>query len=289
MRHGVNDSQPDVGESHTRDVLSERHALSAFLRIGDCAAERFGNDFDRFEVEHIRHFPSAFRDIALDCVRERIHARRGRKPLGHRGHHFGIYHCDDGNIVDVHADKFTFLFHIGDDVIDSDLRRGACRRGNRDNGNGRVLGGRYAFQRTHVRKFGIRNDNADRLRRIHRRTAADRDEAIRLALLKRRNARLHVLDRGIGLDVRIQSIRDLGAVQYVEHLFRNAEFYEVGIGANKCFFQPSSRNFPRDLVDRARAVITRLVQNDSCHCFLSPYSLLFFDLFLYFQKNFSVP
>ena len=162
VRHGVHDAKPYVRETHARDILTERHPLSALFGVGDRAAEGFGNQANRFQMEHIRHLPGAFGDIAFNRVRQRVHTRGSRQALGHRSHHFGIDHSNDGNVVYVHADEFALLFDIRNDIINRDLGRRARRRGNRDDGNGRILRRRYAFQRTHVLEFGIGDDDARR-------------------------------------------------------------------------------------------------------------------------------
>ena len=216
-------------------------------------------------MEHIRHFPCALGDIAFDRMRQSVHTGGSRKPFGHRSHHFGIHHSHYGNIVHVYTHEFTLLFHVGDYVVDGNFRSRACRRGNGDRGNGGFLGGRNAFQRTHVGEFGVVDDNADRFRGVHRRAAADRDDAIRLALLIRRHARLNVFDRGVGFNIGIQFVSDSRLFENVRHLFRYAEFHKIGVGAHKRFFQASAFDFPGDLRDATRAVITRFIEYDSCH------------------------
>ena len=266
MRHRMNDAEADVRKAHPGYILAEGHAFSAFLFALDSRTQGAGNDLDRLQMEHIRHLPRALGDVALNGVRERIHARRGGQAFGHRTHHIAVNDGDDGDIVDIHADELALLFDVGDDIVDGNFRRGACRRGYRDDRNARLFGGSDALQTAHILKLGIRDDDADRLGGIHRGTAADRDDIIGPARLERSHARLHVFDGRIGLDIRIQLVGEACFLQYIEHFIRHFKFHEVGIGADECLCQAAPLHFPGNLADRTRAVIADLVQYDSvCH------------------------
>ena len=67
----------------------------------------------------------------------------------------------------VNADHLAVLLHVGDNVVDGDLRGGACGGGHGDDGHALILGGCNALERTHVGEFGIVDDNAYRLGGIH--------------------------------------------------------------------------------------------------------------------------
>ena len=81
---------------------------------------------------------------------------------------------------------------------------------------------------------------------------------------------LNVLDCGVGLDIGVDLIGDLGGIEKVGHLGRDAELHEVGVGGNEGFLEAAGRNLVRDLGDGARSVIRRLVEHDA----LNHWSLL---------------
>ena len=180
-------------------------------------------------MEHIGKLPCALGNIALDRMRKRIHTGCRGEPLRHRGHHIGIDDRDNGNIVRIDANEFAVFLHIGDDVVDRDLSRGSRRR--RD-GDGRdSLVSRYdrALEAADVLMLRIGDDDADRLCGIHRRAAADRDNAVSAGFFERGDACLNIFDRRIGLDIGINLIREARLVEQLGDFACNAEFQKVRI------------------------------------------------------------
>ena len=261
--HGVHDAQADVGEAHARDVLAQGHALAALGGVLHRAAQVGGDQADGLQVEHVGDGAVALGDVALDGVGQGVHAGGGGQALGHAAHHVGIDHGDLGDVVGVHADELALLLHVGDDVVDGDLRGGAGGGGHGDGEHGVLLGGGHALQRAHVLELGVVDDDADGLRGVHGGAAADGDDAVRAALLEGRHAALHVFDGGVGLDVAVDLIGEAGLVQQVGDLLGHIELDQVGVGADEGLFVAAGGQLGHDVFDGAAAVIGNGVQNDA--------------------------
>ena len=54
------------------------------LGLGVGGAQAFADGADGLEVEHVGELPGTARRVALDGVRERVHARERREALRHR-------------------------------------------------------------------------------------------------------------------------------------------------------------------------------------------------------------
>ena len=180
MRHRVNDAESHVGERHTRNVAAHSHALASLgiLAVESSCCKVFGNHFDTVPAQKVGKRVRALGDIALDCVRERVHTGSRGQALGHAGHHFGVVERDYGNIVGVDANKLSACFLVGYDVVNRDFCRrtgSGCERHNRERLMLRVGN---ALQRAHVVEIGIGSDNADSLCRIDYRAAADSDDYV---------------------------------------------------------------------------------------------------------------
>ena len=208
---------------------------------------------------------SGLRDVALDRVRERVHARERREALRHGRHHLGVDERDDGDVVRVHAHELALLLDVRDHVVDRDFGGGAGRRGHGEDRLRRVLRGGHALERAHVRELRVRDDDAHGLRRVHGGAAADRDDAVGLRGLERLHAVLHVRDRGVRLDLGVDRILHLRLVQEVRHLLRDAELDEVGIGEDDRLLEPAVREFVDDFLHGACAVVGGFIQDDAVH------------------------
>ena len=142
-----------------------------------------------------------------------IHTRGGGEALGHGAHHIRIHNGHFRDVVGIHADEFTVLFHIRDHIVDGDLRSSAGGGGH-GNGEYRVLlGGGYPLQAPHVRKLRIVYDDADGLGGIHAGAAANGYDAVCAGSLIGGYPVLHVLNGGIGLDVAVDGIGKASCVQ----------------------------------------------------------------------------
>ena len=198
--HRVNDAETYIREAHSCNVLTESHIRSAFGSIVNCAAERTGNNFNGFEMEHIGELPCALCYISFNSVCKSVHTCCGCESLGHAGHHIGVNNCYYGNIVNVYANHLAVFLNVSDNVVYRNLCSGACRCRNCDYRNGFVLCGSDALKRTNVRKVGVVYDYTDSLCRIHGRTAADSDEVVRACFFESVNACLDVFYCGVRLD-----------------------------------------------------------------------------------------
>ena len=172
VSHRVNDTKSYVAEAHTCDILTESHTLSTFLGACNCATKRTRDDFDSFEVEHIRHFPSALGGVALDSVGQCVHTRSGSQALRHSGHKLGVNDCNDRDIVYVYAHEFALFLSVCDNVVDSYFCRGACRGRNGNDRHAWIFGRCNAFQTSNVAKLRVGYDDTDSLSRVDRRATA---------------------------------------------------------------------------------------------------------------------
>ena len=129
----------------------------------------------------------------------------------------------------INAHELALLFHIGDYIVDRHFRRRSRRRRHRKNRQAGLGGRAEPFERTHIRELRIGNDYAYRLRSVHGRAAANRDDGICLRLFRRLHTVLYVLNRRIWLDVAVDGVGDFRRVEDVGDLFRDTELDEVGI------------------------------------------------------------
>jgi len=263
VRHAVDDAEADVREAHARDVLAQGHALAPVLRVLHGAAQMRGDEADGLEMEHVAHLPGTLGDEALDGVGQSVHAGRGGEAPRHGGHHLRVDDRDLGDVVRVDADEFALLLHVGDDVVDRDLGRGSGGGGHGNGEGGVVLRVGDALEAHHVGELGVLDDDADRLRGVHGRAAADGDDAVGPGGLERAHTGLDVFNGGVGLDVGVELVGDLRPVQHVQHLLGDAELHEIGVGADKGFFTAAGSQLMRDLGDRAGAVVRDGVENNA--------------------------
>ena len=57
--------------------------ILSLIHICHCAAQRAADDFDRFKMEHISHFPSTFCCISFNGMCQSIHTGRSSKSFWH--------------------------------------------------------------------------------------------------------------------------------------------------------------------------------------------------------------
>ena len=261
--HGVHDAQTHVGEAHTGNVLAQSHALAALRGVLHSAAQALADQLDGFQMEHIGNDAMALGDVTLDGVGQRIHTGGGSQTLGHGGHHIGVDHSDFGDIVGIHADELALLLHIGNDIVDGDLSSSTGSGGHCDGEHRVLLGGGNAFQRAHVRKLGVIDDDADGLCGIHGGTAADGHDAVSLGSLESSHAVLYVGDGGVGLDLAINSVGKVCGIQQVGDLFGNAELDQVGVGADESLLVATGGQLGNDVLDSTVAVVGDGIQNNA--------------------------
>ena len=166
----------------------------------------------------------------------------------------------------VHTHHLAVFLCVRNDVVNGDLRRSTRRGRNGDDGHALMFCGRDALQGAHVRKFRVDNDDADCLCRVHGRAAADCDDAVRATLFESGNARLHILDGGIGLDLGINFVGNARNFQHIRDFLGHAEFEKIRIGADKRLFKSPALDFGRNFLNCALAVITRFIEYKTiCH------------------------
>ena len=163
----------------------------------------------------------------------------------------------------VNADKLSFLLYIRDDVVDGDFSSRACGRRDCDGLDCVVLRRCNAFQRAHIRKLRIGDDDADGLGRVHGGSAADRDDGIRTGLLECLYSVLDIFDGRIRLDVRIQGVLDPLLLKQIRDLSSDAELHKVRVRCNEDLLEAFLLRDPRDLCDSALAMIRNRIQDKS--------------------------
>ena len=126
-----------------------------------------------------------------------------------------------------------------------------------------ILGGGNALKRAHVGKLGVVDDDANCLSGIHGRAAAHGHDGISLGSLEGLNAILHVLDRGVGLNLGVQAPGNTRLVQKIGDLGGDAKLHQVGVGAHKNLLETAALNLAGDLLNGASAMIRNGVKNDS--------------------------
>src|SRR5699024_9811952 len=268
--HAVHNAQADVGKAHAGDVLRQGHAFAAFSRVGHCAAQILTDQADSLQVEHIGLFRGTLGDQSLNGMCQGVHAGGGGQAFGHRAHHISVNNGDLGDVVGVHTDKLALFLHVGDDIVDGDLGRGAGGGGNRDCKDCVLLGGGYAFQAADIGKFGVVDDNADSFGGIHRRTAADGHDAVCARSLEGLDAVLNVFNCGVGLDFTVDAVGKVGRVQQGGDFGGNAKLDQVRVRADKRLCIAAGGQFRHNVFNRAFAVVGNGVQNNAvCHKFAS--------------------
>ena len=130
-------------------------------------------------------------DVCLDGVRQSVHARGGREARGHSLHEDGVVDCDlrcDAPVEDGHLDLAAC---VRDDAETRDLGGRASRCVDGHQRDHLVLGDVDAFVVVNLTAVG-RNE-ADGLRAVVRRTAAERDDAVAFVFFESRYASHDVL------------------------------------------------------------------------------------------------
>ena len=229
MGHAVHNAKAHVREALPGNVLRQRHALAALGCVFHSAAQMPGDQLNGFQMEHVRHFPCRLCGVALDGVRQRVHARGGCQAFGHACHHIRVNDRNLGDIVGIHAHKLAFFLHIGDDVVDGHLGGRTCGGGHSNGEHSVLFGGGHALQAAHVGKLGVVGNDAHSLGRIHGRTAANGHNAICAAVLESGHAVLHVFNGGVGLYFAVNFIGEAGCIQQACHLVGDAELEKVRV------------------------------------------------------------
>ena len=267
MRHRVYDPQPDIREAHAGNILRFGHTgAGRFVgTVFDGIAQMAGDQFDGLQFEHVAHGPCAGCDISFDGVRQRIHSRCSREPPGHRIHQFAIDDRTHRDVVRIDADHLAARLLVRNDIVDRHLGRRTRCRGNGKGRHGTMARGRRTFERTHIGKFGIVDDDAHRLGRVDRRTAAQRHHEIGPRSLERLDTLLHVADRGIRLDLAVNLIGDS---RFGEHLFdfgRHTETDQLLVRYQQRLAEAAFAGLPGNRTAASGTVVRGFIQYDSVH------------------------
>ena len=265
MSHWVNNAKTNIRETHTCNILTESHTLSALGSILNSTTKWLWDNFNSFEVEHIGKLPCALCDVTLNSVSECVHTCCGSKPLWHCWHHIRVNNCDYRNIVNINANHLSVLFNICNYIVDCYLCGSTCCCGNCDNRHSLVLCGSNSLKWTNIGKFGVVDDNADSLCCIHWRTAADCNDTISTAFLKHLNTVLNIFNCRVRLDIRVKCIFNACIFKHISNFFGNSEFYKVRVWSNKNLFKTSAVYFIRNGVNSSCSVIWCFIKYKSVH------------------------
>ena len=261
MRHRVIDTEADIREAHAGHVLAESHLATRLMVARHRLAQPFADDADRRDMHHIREFPGPLRDVALDCVNERIHTGRGAESFRHRRAHIRI---DDGYgryVMRVGADELAMFLRIRYDIVDRDLGRRARGRRDCDDGQSLVLRRGCALEAAHIGEFRIRHDDGDCFRRIDGRATADGYDDISPAFLAELHAFLDILDRRIRFDMVIDLEIYFVRFQQFGHFGSDLEFHEVLVSHDHDFLTATPLHLSHDFLDCSGSEIRSLIQN----------------------------
>ena len=217
-------------------------------------------------MEHVGELPRGLGGVALDGVRERVHAGGGGEARGHAGHHVRVDDGDLGRVIGVDAHELADLLRVSDHVVDGDLGRGAGGGGHGDGEDGVLLGVGHALERAHVGELRVLDDDADGLGGVHRGAAADGDDRVGLGVLEGLDAVGHVLDGGVGLDLGVEAPVDPGLGEQVGDLGGDAELHEVGVGGHEDLLEAATLKLAGNLLDGARAMVGDGVEYDAVDC-----------------------
>ena len=253
--HGVSDSKTYVGEAHTCDVLAKSHSFASLFGVCDSTAQRFGDEFDGFEMEHVSHFPCSFCGVAFDCVSQSVHTGGSGQAFRHGGHHIRVNNCDDRHIVRVNAYEFTFSLYVGDNVVDGNLCSSTGCSRNGDDRYTRIFGRCGALKASDILKLRVCDDDTDGFRGIHRRTAADGDQIVSAGCLESFYAVFYVFDGRVWLDIAVKLIVESVCGQNIGYFGSNVEFNQIRVRAYECFFEAVCLCFICDLGNSACSVI----------------------------------
>ena len=229
MGHGMSNSETNIRKSHACNILCQSHAFPAFFFIIDRTAQRFSDHFNGFDMEHIGHFPGCLCCISFNGMRQRIHSGGCRQALRHRRHHIRVDYSNDRHIMWIHTDKFTFLFHIRDDIINRYLCCCSCGCRHRNDRYGRIFSFCNTFQTPHIAKLRICNDNTDGLCRIHGRTAANGDNIIGFRFFKGFHTVFYIFNGRIGFNIRINFIYQRSILQHLCHFACHTELNQIRV------------------------------------------------------------
>ena len=266
VRHGVRDTKTYVGICHSGHILCQSHSLASVGIIIYSLAKVLSDELDRLKIQAVSQSPCSFSCVTFDRMGQGVHTGGSGQSSGHGGHHIRVDNCNIGDVVRVYTYEFTFLLYVCDDVVDRGLSAGSACCGNSDGEYCAMLGRCYALKGADIIILRVVDDNANTLAGVHGRAAADGDHEVSAGCLISINALLHVLNRGIGLDVGIHFKVNAIRCEKIGNLAGYAEFDQIRIRCYKRFLEAFAFDDPGDLVDGAMSVKRHAVKNKTIHC-----------------------
>ena len=240
-------AQAYVRERHASHVLCHSHSVASLRvrRLVNGCLKVACDHLDSLNLEHVAHLPSALCDEALDGVSECVETGSCGERARQRVHEFCVYDGDSGDVVRIDAYHLLLVLLVGDYVVDGHFGccASCCRQS--DDWHRLVLGVGNAFERNHVCELRVVGDDADGLRCVDARTAADGEQEVGTRLGECFQTELHVLNGRVLLYLAEHLVWYLCLVEHVEHFLCNTKLNKVFIGANKCFVQTETAYFAR--------------------------------------------
>ncbi len=261
----MHEAKTHITECHTCDILGHSHTIAGvgifglLYRNGQIVCDHFHS----LDLEHVRHLPCGFGDIAFDSVCEGVHTGSGGKALGEAIHQLGVDDGYCGDIVGVNAYHLLLFLLIDNHVVDSGLgcSAGSCRQS--DDRHTSVLGGSAAFERYNVGKVGVVDNNTNTFGCINRRTATDSYNKVGTCFAESVDTVCYVRNGRIGLDVAEDVERNTGFFKNVGHHFGHTEFDKAGIGDYESFFNTHTADSFGEHLASTRAEIRYLIEDKS--------------------------
>ena len=218
MCHGVNNAEAYVGESHTCNILTKRHSFTTCEVTSHGATQGATDNFNSFQMKHIRKFPCTFCNITFHGMNEGIHPGRRTKTSWHRCGHIRVHDGYDWNIMRVNTYKFTVLFNICNNVVNSNLcSRTRCGR-HSNNRQAWMFRRCHPFKATHIAELRVRHNRSNSLTCIDSTATAYSNDSFSTCSLTSSHTRCYVFNGWIRLNIVIDIISNTCRIKKICYL-----------------------------------------------------------------------
>ena len=249
VRESVHGAHVSAGEGEACAIGCVLHVQAGFfvLTVFISFEEVFKHEFDRDARVLLGAAGVCAADVRLDRVGQSVHTRGGGDGLGQVISKSGVQNRVVRDQVQVVHQVLIARFGVGDD-----RRHGNFATGARRGGDGKQSGDVPPnLQKTfHLRKsaVGVGNLRAATFGAVHRRTAADGDQAVatvfRIKFVRRRD----VVHRGVGYRFAVDGIGDAQAVHLIGQRRVDADAVEVAIRHDQRMLKTKLAEFGGDVL-----------------------------------------
>ena len=218
MRHGVNNAEAYVGESHTCNILTKRHSFTTCEVTSHGATQGATDNFNSFQMKHIRKFPCTFCNITFHGMNEGIHTGGRTKTSWHRCGHIRVHDGYNWYVMRVNTNEFTVLFNICNNVVNSNLcRRTRCGR-HSNNRQARMFCRRHSFKATYITELRVRHNCSNGLTCINSTATAYSNDSFSTSRLTSSHTRCYVFNGWIRLNIVIDIISNTCRIKKICYL-----------------------------------------------------------------------